>query len=96
MTKSGLKRLVREYGDVIITFRSLNSNRLKYNVCTTDFDCEYIQQKKNKAVEDEDTLLMFCWDTDTFRLIRPSKVTDVIPLSVALGVEFYNGFDDKQ
>lgn len=97
MTKNGLKSLLHEYGDAIITFRSLNSNKLKYNVCTLEFDCEYIQSKRNKVREDADTLLLFCWDTDTFRLIRPANVTSVIPLSKALGLEmeytYYHGTD---
>lgn len=88
---------MREYGDAVITFKSLNSNKLKYNVCTIEFECNYIQSKRNKVQEDEDTLLLFCWDTDTFRLIRPANVTSVVPLSTALGIEmdynYYHGFD---
>jgi hypothetical protein len=99
MTKNSLKSLLREYGDAIITFRSLNSNKLKYNVCTIDFECEYIQSKRNKAQESEETLLLFCWDTDTFRLIRPANVTSVIPLGKALGIttdyDYYHGYDER-
>jgi hypothetical protein len=85
MTKTELKRIVKGCGDAVITYRSLNSNKLKYNVCTLDFDCDYIQSKNNKSKETEDTLLMFCWDTDTYRLVRPANVTSVIPLDVVLG-----------
>ena len=88
MTKSELKRLVEECGDAIITYRSLNSNKLKYNVCTLEFNSNYIQAKRNKSKETDDTLLLFCWDTDTFRLIRPANVTNVTPLSVALRNEY--------
>ena len=49
MKKEELARLVDEYGDAVITFRSENSNKLKYNVCTLDFSTPYIQQKKNRA-----------------------------------------------
>lgn len=87
MTKDQLRKLVLEYGDAIITYRSLNSNKLKYNVCTLDFDTPYIKAKKNKSKECVDTLLLFCWDTDTYRLIRPSNiegVSSVVPLSRAL------------
>lgn len=84
MLKEDLKQLVLKYGDAVITYRSLNSKKLKYNVCTLDFDTPYIQDKNNKSKETEDTLLMFCWDTDTYRLIRPANVTSVVPLGKAL------------
>jgi len=82
--KEELARLVDEYGDAVITFRSENSNKLKYNVCTLDFSTPYIQQKKNRAKESEQTLLLFCWDTDSFRLLKPQNVTSVVPLASVL------------
>jgi hypothetical protein len=82
--KEELARLVDEYGDAVITFRSENSNKLKYNVCTLDFSTPYIQQKKNRAKETEQTLLLFCWDTDSFRLLKPQNVTSVVPLASVL------------
>ena len=84
MKKEELAQLVEEYGDAIITYRSENSNKLKYNVCTLDFTTPYIQQKRNRAKESSSTLLMFCWDTDSYRLIKPSNVTSVVPLSSVL------------
>ena len=84
MKKEELARLVDEYGDAVITYRSENSNKLKYNVCTLDFSTPYIQQKKNRAKESTQTLLMFCWDTDSFRLLKPANVTSVVPLSSIL------------
>lgn len=84
MKKEELARLVNEYGDAVITYRSENSNKLKYNVCTLDFSTPYIQQKKNRAKESEQTLLLFCWDTDSFRLLKPQSVTSVVPLSSVL------------
>lgn len=84
MTKEELKKMVLDYGDAIITYRSLNSKKLKYNVCTLDFETAYVLSKNNKSAETDDTLLLFCWDTDTYRLIRPSNVTNVMPLSKAL------------
>ena len=71
MKKEELAQLVNEYGDAVITYRSENSNKLKYNVCTLDFSTPYIQNKKNRARESEKTLLLFCWDTDSFRLLKP-------------------------
>ena len=84
MKKEELARLVDDYGDAAITYRSENSNKLKYNVCTLDFSTPYIQNKKNRAKESEKTLLLFCWDTDSFRLLKPDNVTSVVPLSSVL------------
>lgn len=84
MKKEELAQLVEEYGDAIITFRSENSRKLKYNVCTLDFSTPYIQQKRNRAKQTDDTLLLFCWDTDSYRLIKPKSVTSVVPLSSVL------------
>ena len=84
MKKEELAHLVDDYGDAVITYRSENSNKLKYNVCTLDFSTPYIQQKKNRAKESEQTLLLFCWDTDSFRLLKPQNVTSVVPLASVL------------
>lgn len=84
MTKDELINVVSDYGDATITYRSLESKKLKYNVCTLDFSNEYIQTKSNRAKETEDTVLMFCWDADAYRLIRPSSVTSVHALSSSL------------
>ena len=84
MKKEELARLVDEYGDAVITYRSENSNKLKYNVCTLDFSTPYIQQKKNRAKESEQTLLLFCWDTDSFRLLKTQIVTSVVSLGSVL------------
>jgi hypothetical protein len=82
--KEELAALVNEYGDAIITYRSENSKKLKYNVCTMDFSTPYIQDKKNRAKETDETLLLFCWDTDSYRLLNPESVTSVLPLSSIL------------
>ena len=84
MKKEELAQLVQEYGDAVITYRSENSKKLKYNVCTIDFSTDYIQGKRNRAKESSDTLLTFCWDTDSYRLIKPKNVTSVVPLSAIL------------
>lgn len=84
MKKEELAQVVEEYGDAVITYRSENSKKLKYNVCTLDFSTPYIQQKKNRATESKDTLLLFCWDTDSYRLLKPESVTSVVPLSSVL------------
>ncbi len=84
MKKEDLAKLVTDYGDAIITYRSENSKKLKYNVCTLDFSTPYIQTKKNRAKESDRTLLLFCWDTDSYRLLKPDNVTSVVPLSSVL------------
>ncbi len=84
MKKEELADLVNLYGDAVITYRSENSNKLKYNVCTLDFSTPYIQGKKNRAKPTPETLLLFCWDTDSFRLLKPKNVTSVVPLASIL------------
>ncbi len=74
-------------GDAIITYRSPVSKKLKYNVCTLELDNNaYIlekKQKKNINVK-EGHMLMFCWDTDSFRQLDISAVTNVQPLGTIL------------
>lgn len=84
MKKEDLANLVTEYGDAVITYRSEKSKKLKYNVCTLDFSTPYIQQKKTRTKESNNTLLLFCWDTDSYRLLKPDNVTTVIPLASIL------------
>jgi hypothetical protein len=82
--KDEFLRTVSDCGDAIITYRSTNSRKLKYNVCTLDFDNKYIQSKKNRAKETGDSVLLFCWDTDSYRLLQPKNVTGIQPLSSIL------------
>lgn len=84
MTKEELISRVKDAGDAIINFRSAESNKLKYNVCTLDFDNPHIQTKQNRAKETDETVLMYCWDVDAYRLMKASNITSVVPLSNAL------------
>ena len=84
MKKDEFVRAVSDCGDAIITYRSTNSRKLKYNVCTLDLDNKYIQSKKNRAKETNDSVLLFCWDTDSYRLLQPKNVTNIQPLSSIL------------
>lgn len=84
MTKEELRALVIKHGDAIITYRSKHSRKLKYNICTLDFSTPYIQKKKSRATETDDTLLFFCWDTNAYRLLTPASVTSVVPLASIL------------
>ena len=81
MKKEELKKRLDDSGDAIITYRSQNSRKLKYNVCTNDFSTEYIRQKRNRAKEGQHTVLLFCWDTDSYRIFVPENVTSVVPLN---------------
>jgi hypothetical protein len=82
--KDEFKNAVHKCGDAVITYRSTNSRKLKYNVCTLDFDNKYIQSKRNRAKESDNTVLLFCWDTDSYRLLQPRNVTSIVPLSAIL------------
>ena len=84
MTKKEFKDAVSRHGDAIITYRSTNSKKLKYNVCTLDFSTPYIQTKKNRAKETDTNVLLFCWDTDSYRLLRPENITSIVPLASVL------------
>ena len=81
MKKEELKKRLEDSGDAIITYRSQNSRKLKYNVCTSDFSTEYIRQKRNRAKEGQHTVLLFCLDTDSYRILVPENVTSVVPLN---------------
>ncbi len=84
MRKDDFTDNVKKCGDAIITYRSQNSRRLKYNVCTMDFDNKYIQSKRNRARPNRHQVLLFCWDTDSYRLLIPENVTSIVPLQAIL------------
>jgi hypothetical protein len=84
MRKDDFTDNVKKCGDAIITYRSQNSRRLKYNVCTMDFDNRYIQSKRNRARPNQHQVLLFCWDTDSYRLLIPENVTSIVPLQAIL------------
>jgi hypothetical protein len=88
--KEDLRKQMENAGDAIVTYKSPKSKKTKYNICTLDFSTRYIQQKSNRAKETNDTLLMFCWDTDSYRLMKPENVTSVVPLSNILRNEDVN------
>ena len=84
MRKEDFTENVKKCGDAVITYRSQNSRRLKYNVCTMDFDNRYIQSKRNRARPNNNQVLLFCWDTDSYRLLVPENVTSFVPLQAIL------------
>ena len=49
MMKSLFLDKMEEAGDAVITYRSPVSKKLKYNVCTLEFNsCDYIKEKNQK------------------------------------------------
>ena len=84
MKKEELIKLLDSAGDAVISYKSEKSKKTKYNICTLDFTTPYIQKKNNRVREDDSTLLMFCWDTDSYRLMKPENVISVVPLSSIL------------
>jgi hypothetical protein len=83
MNKEEARKKIEEAGDAIVTYRAENSNKLKYNVVTLNFS-GYIANKRTHAKEDDNTILTFSWDTDTFRLIRVDLITSIVPLAAVL------------
>ena len=81
MTKDDFKKRIDEAGDAVITFKSQKSRKQKYNICTRDFTTPYIQKKKTRAKEDSSTVLLFCWDTDSYRLLKFKSVVSIVPLN---------------
>ncbi len=81
MKKEEFEKKLDDAGDAVITYRSQNSRKLKYNVCTRDFSTEYIRKKRNRAKEGQHTSLLFCWDTDSYRILVPGNVTSIVPLN---------------
>ncbi len=84
MKKDDFVKKLHDAGDAIVTYRSQNSRRLKYNVCTMDFDNKHIQTKRNRAKPNQRQVLLFCWDTDSYRLLMPDNVTSIVPLAAIL------------
>ena len=81
MKKEEFKKRMADAGDAIVTYRSQNSRKLKYNVCTIDFSTQYIKEKRNRAKEGQHTVLLFCWDTDSYRLLKFKSVISILPLN---------------
>lgn len=84
MDKSVFIKLMKSYGDAYVTYISPNSKKEKFNVGTIDLDNAYIQSKETGIVPDEDKVLMFCWDTDSYRQIDPNTVIRVESLASEL------------
>lgn len=83
MRKEQIRNSLISNGDSIVNYRSANSKKLKYIVCTVEFDNAYINLKA-KPEEQKDKILVFCWDSDNFKQLNTELVTSVEPLNNVL------------
>ena len=83
MRQEQIRKSLISYGESIVNYRSANSKKLKYVVCTTDFDNPYIKDK-SVPYEQSNRILVFCWDSDTFKQLNTELVTSVEPLNKVL------------
>ncbi len=85
MDKEKFVKIMKEYGDAYVTYISPNSKKEKFNVGTIDIENnQYIKDKPLSISPDSDKVIMFCWDTDSYRQIDPSTVIKVEPLAAEL------------
>lgn len=84
MDKNRLAYLIRHYGDAIVNYRAANSGKLRYIVCTLDFNNKYIKSKGEPVEKTDNLLLVFAWDADSFKHIDPANVTSVQSLASEL------------
>lgn len=83
MRKEQIRNTITKNGESIVNFRSIKSKKLKYVVCTRDFDNPYIEAKKLPR-EQPDRVLVFCWDSDSFKQLNTELVTSIEPLNKVL------------
>ena len=83
MRKEQIRRTLSSYGESVVNFRSVKSKKLKYVVCTTDFDNPHILSK-NVPIEQANRILVFCWDSDSFKQLNTHLVTSIEPLNRVL------------
>jgi len=81
MNKEELRKRILEAGEAVVTYRGEQSNKVKYNVVTLDFKNPYIRQHKTHAQEEDNTVLCWAWDTDSYRQLRADLVVSVVPLA---------------
>jgi hypothetical protein len=79
--------LMNEYGDAYVVYISPISRKEKFVVATADFNNKYIKTKPrpprtNKL--DAHKVLLFCWDTDSWKVLDARDITKVSSLSAEL------------
>jgi hypothetical protein len=69
-------------GDAYVYFKSSVTHRDKYYICTLDTSTPYIKEKlHNNLKAPVGSIKVFCWDSNSFKILEVSKVTKIIPLS---------------
>ena len=81
MQKAEFIKKMRDYDMAVVHFISPISKKEKFNIATLDFDNPYIRSKSRVARIEKGKLLMFCYDTDSFKQIDPKAVVRVVPFS---------------
>ena len=87
MKMSVFCKLMEEYGDAYVTYISPVSKKEKFNVATMDLDNKYIKSKpKPPKIDKRDTdkVLLFCWDTDSWKVLDVRAILRVTSLSSEL------------
>lgn len=91
-TKQEFKKVMESYGDACIHFVSAVSGKSKYTVGTTDFTTKYVADKfttlKTRNLSESDAVLIFAWDTDSFKKVDPASVTKIEPLNRLITNDF--------
>lgn len=84
MNKQEALQKLNESGDAVVTYIAANSKKQKYNVVTLNFKTPYVKRKRTSATEDENSILVFSWDMDSFRILSPASIISIVPLSKVL------------
>lgn len=84
---------MEEYGDAQVFIKGPVSQKVKYNILTTDLNNSHIKTRSNGRVQKviEDRILTFAWDQDDFRQIDPSNVVKVVPLNEVVNRSYGRG-----
>lgn len=87
MHKQEFIRRMNIAGDACVTFTAAKSGKPRYTIATTELTTAYIADKLQRVSNLEvspDTILVFCWDTDSFKSIDPRRVTKIEPLNTIM------------
>jgi hypothetical protein len=80
-----LQELLEYNGDSTVTYKSAQSNKMRYTVCTVDFDNDHIRKFKKPDLKlAPNEVLVFCWDSDSYKKLKADVVTSVVALSQTL------------
>lgn len=87
-TKQEFIKQMEIVDDGCIHFKSAVSGKEKYTMGTLNFETKYVRDKlsnlKTNKPKSDDCVLIFSWDTDSFKQIDPTSVIKIEPLSSIL------------